>query len=277
MASTPLITLNDGVTIPQLGFGVWQIPDEEVAEKVRVALEAGYRHIDTAKAYRNESGVGEALRSSGLARDDIFVTTKLWNTDQGYDSTLAAFDGSMERLGLDVLDLYLIHWPQPMFDDYLDTWKAMVKLKEDGRIRSIGVSNFLPEHLDKIIGETGVVPSVNQIEVHPRFQQRELRAFCAEKGIAVEGWSPLGRGNMLEDPSITAIASAHGKTAAQVVIRWHLQHGNILFPKSVTPSRIRENFEVFDFELSADQIAALDAMDDPEGRTGPNPATFDLR
>ncbi|MCG8923404.1 aldo/keto reductase [Lentzea sp. CC55] len=257
--------------MPQLGFGVWQVPDAEATPAVAEALEAGYRSIDTAAAYGNEAGTGQAIAESGLARDDVFVTTKLWNSAQGYDSTLRAFDDSMRKLGLDVLDLYLIHWPAPARDLYVDTWKAFVELREQGRIRAIGVSNFQPEHLRRLIDETGVTPAVNQIELHPYLQQAELRAFNAEHGIQTEAWSPLGQGGeLLSDPVVQKIALAHGKSAAQVVLRWHLQIGNVVIPKSVTPSRIRENIDVFDFELPEAELEALSTLD-RGGRIGPDP------
>lgn len=272
-ATIPTLTLNDGRTIPQLGLGVWRTPADVTAAVVRTAIEAGYRSIDTASAYRNEAGVGQGVRESGVPRDQIFVTTKLWNDDQGFDATLKAFDKSLSRLGVDKVDLYLIHWPAPSKGLYLDSWRALVRLREEGRAASVGVSNFKVEHLEKIIGETGVVPAVNQIELHPRFQQRTLREFHAAKGIATESWSPLGQGRVLDDPAIAAIAARHGKTPAQVVIRWHLDLGLIVIPKSVTPSRIVENFDVADFRLDAEDLAAIAALDDAAGRIGPDPAT----
>jgi len=265
------VKLNNGVTMPQLGFGVWQVPDAEATSAVAEALKAGYRSIDTAAAYGNESGTGAAIAQSGVDRDDIFVTTKLWNDDHGYDATKRAFDASLNKLGLDVLDLYLIHWPTPARDNYVDTWKAFVELQKEGRVRAIGVSNFQPEHLQRVIDETGVVPAVNQIEVHPYFQQNEVRAFNAEHGIQTEAWSPLGQGGeLLSDPVVQKIALAHGKSAAQIVLRWHLQIGNVVIPKSVTPSRIRENIDVFGFELPDAEIEALSTLD-RGGRIGPNP------
>jgi len=238
---------------------------------VKTAVEAGYQSVDTASAYRNERGVGEGL--AGEAGSSVFLTTKLWNENQGYDEALKAFDASLGRLGRETLDLYLIHWPSPQRGLYVDGWKALVKLKADGRVKSIGVSNFQPEHLEKIIGETGVVPAVNQVELHPRFQQTALREVHARHGIATESWSPLGQGQLLADPQIAAVAKKHGKTAAQVVIRWHLDSGLIVIPKSVTPSRIRENIDVFDFKLDADDLAAIAALDTPSGRIGPDPMT----
>jgi len=265
------VTLNDGRVMPQLGLGVWQTPQDITAEVVKTALAAGYRAIDTAAAYANERGVGEALKSA--PRDDIFVTTKLWNDNQGYDSTLVAFDKSLGRLGLDALDLYLIHWPAPRKGLYLDSWKALVRLKQEGRARSIGVSNFLPEHLERIIGETGVVPAVNQIELHPSFQQHALRAVHAKHGILTQSWSPLGQGRQLSDPVIGEIAKKHGKTPAQTIIRWHLDSGLIVIPKSVTPSRIAENIAVFDFKLDADDMQRIAGLDRSNGRIGADPAT----
>lgn len=271
-----LVTLNDGRTMPQLGLGVWRTPQEVAAEVVKTALEAGYRSVDTAAIYGNERGVGEGLRAAGVARDDIFLTTKLWNDNQGFDSTLTAFDKSLGRLGLETVDLYLIHWPAPKKDLYVDTWKALVRLKEEGRAKSIGVSNFQPEHLQRIIDETGVVPAVNQVELHPSFQQRALRDAHAKHGIHTESWSPLGQGKQLKDPVVAEIARKHGRTPAQVVIRWHLDSGLIVIPKSVTPSRIVENFQVFDFKLDADDLAKLGGLDTAGGRIGPDPATADF-
>jgi diketogulonate reductase-like aldo/keto reductase len=272
-ATVPQITLNDGVEIPQLGFGVFQVPPDETAQAVTHALEAGYRHIDTAAAYRNESGVADAIRAAGLERDEVFVTTKCFNDDHGYEEAKRALAASLDRLGTDFVDLYLIHWPVPSRDRYVETWKAFIDLQKEGKIRSIGVSNFQPEHLHRIIDETGVTPSVNQIELHPRLQQAGLRREHAELGIVTEAWSPLAQGQVLDDPAVTQIAEEHGKSPGQVVIRWHLQLGNVVIPKSVTPARIVENFEVFDFTLSEaemDRIAELDAGE----RIGPDPDTF---
>ncbi|GAA0528750.1 oxidoreductase [Saccharopolyspora subtropica] len=269
----PTITLNNGVTIPQLGFGVFQVPDAETTAAVSAALQAGYRSIDTAAIYGNEAGVGRAIAESGIARDELFITTKLWNEDQGYDTTLKAFDRSLDLLGLDHVDMYLIHWPTPARDRYLDTWKAIEQLVKDGRVRAAGVSNFQPAHLRRLLDNSSLVPVVNQIELHPGLQQRELRALHAEHGIATEAWSPLAQGAVLRDQAVTEIAERHGKSPAQVVIRWHLQLGNIVIPKSVTPSRIRENIDVFDFTLSDDEMNAIAGLD--RGlRTGPHPDTL---
>jgi 2,5-diketo-D-gluconate reductase A len=272
--STPTLDLNDNHQIPQLGFGVFLVPPEEAAAAVSHALKTGYRSVDTAAAYRNERGVGEAIRASGLDRSEIFVTTKVWNNHQGREEARQAFEKSLERLGDDYVDLYLIHWPAPGQDKYVETWETLVELNKDGRARSVGVSNFRVADLELIIEATGVTPAVNQIELHPRFQQSELRAFHAEHGIATESWSPLGRGGLLDDETIVGIASRHERTPAQVILRWHLQLGLIVIPKSVTPSRIEENFGVFDFELTDDDMAAIAALDSPDGRIGPDPAEF---
>ncbi|MVU81108.1 aldo/keto reductase [Nocardia sp. ET3-3] len=272
-SSVPETVLNDGKTIPSLGFGVFLVEEGDTFGAVTAALEAGYRHIDTAAIYGNEAEVGRAIREFGVDRDEVFVTTKLWNSEQGYDSTLRAFDASMERLGLDELDLYLIHWPVGQADKYVDTFRAFQKLKAEGRVASIGVSNFNADHLERLIAETGETPVLNQIELSPNLIQAQLRAFHTEHGIATEAWSPLGRGAALKDPTIVAIAGETGRTPAQVIIRWHLQLGNVVIPKSVTPSRIRENFDVFGFELGDDQMRAISALDSGT-RVGPDPATF---
>jgi 2,5-diketo-D-gluconate reductase A len=270
---TPTLTLHDGVEIPQLGFGVFQIPAEDTQEKVEEALAVGYRHVDTAAAYRNEAGVGAAIAATGVRREDVFVTTKLWNSEQGCDSTLRAFEASLERLGTGFVDLYLIHWPRPDRDLYLETWRAFERIREEGGARSIGVSNFRVEDLERLEREAEAMPTVNQIELHPRLQQAELRAWHAGHGIATEAWSPLAQGELLEDGTIETVAAHHAKTPAQTILRWHLQLGNVVIPKSVTPERIRENFELFDFELSEDDMAAIERLDAGE-RTGPDPSTF---
>lgn len=269
----PALTLRDGVEIPQLGFGVFQIPPEETQEAVEEALGVGYRHIDTAAAYGNEAGVGAAVATSGIDREDLFVTTKLWNSEQGYDSTLRAFEKSLERLGAEYVDLYLIHWPQPGRDLFPETWRAFERIHEEGRARSIGVSNFRVEDLERLGKEAEKRPTVNQVELHPHFQQAALRTWNAEQGIATEAWSPLAQGEVLEDGTVETIAAHHDRTPAQVILRWHLQIGNVVIPKSATPERIRENFEVFDFELSEDDMAALERLDTGE-RIGPDPGAF---
>jgi 2,5-diketo-D-gluconate reductase A len=276
--ASPSITLNDGNSMPQVGLGVWQTPPEDTARAVATALAAGYRHIDTAAGYFNEREVGKAIKdaaASGTPREDVFVTTKLWNADQGYDRTLAAFEASMERLDTGYLDLYLIHWPMPDKGTFVDTFKAFAHLRDQGRIRSIGVSNFEPEHLQTLVDSTGIVPAVNQIELHPLLQQKELREVHAQLGIATEAWSPLGQGSLLSDPTVTAVAEGHGKTPAQVLIRWHIQLGNIVIPKSVTPERIVSNFDVFDFELSEQDMASISSLGE-ETRLGPDPRTFNF-
>ncbi|MEU8827697.1 aldo/keto reductase [Streptomyces sp. NPDC048636] len=273
MTSVPILTLNNGLEIPQLGFGVFQVEDALTTDAVRTALESGYRSIDTAAVYGNEAGVGRALATSGVPREEVFLTTKLWNDDQGYDATLTAFDTSLAKLGTDYVDLYLIHWPTPARDRYPDTWRAMEKLLADGRTRAIGVSNFQPAHLERLLEQSGVVPSVNQVELHPYLQQAPLRAVHAGHGIATEAWSPLAQGALLQDPALDAIARRHGRTPAQVVLRWHLHLGNIVIPKSVTPARIRQNIDVFDFALTAEDIEAITALERGE-RTGPDPDTL---
>ncbi|MET7487907.1 aldo/keto reductase [Streptomyces sp. NPDC005538] len=273
-SKVPPIILNNGVEMPQLGFGVWQVPDDEAERAVATAIEAGYRSIDTAAAYGNEEGTGKAIAASGVPREDLFVTTKLWNSDHGYDSTLRAFDVSLEKLGLEYLDLYLIHWPTPARDKYLDSYRAFEKLYADGRVRAIGVSNFEPDHLARLIAQTSVIPAVDQIELHPQLQQHAAREYHAEQGIATEAWSPLGSGRgLLGVPAIVAIAQKHGRTPAQVVLRWHIQLGNVVIPKSVTPSRIKENIEVFDFSLDTEDLAAISALGE-DRRLGPDPSTF---
>jgi len=273
VCSIPALTLRDGVEIPQLGFGVFQVPAAETQGVVEEALAAGYRHVDAAAAYENEAGVGAAIAACALPRDEVFVTTKLWNDRQGYDSTLRAFHLSLEALGMDYVDLYLIHWPLPSRDLYLDTWRAFERLHEEGYVRSIGVSNFRVEDLERLRAEADVQPTVNQIELHPRLQQAELRAWHNEHGVATEAWSPLAQARVLDSGTIETIAASHGRTPAQVVLRWHLQLGNVAIPKSVTPERIHENFEVFDFELSEDDMDAIERLDAGQ-RTGPDPSSF---
>ncbi len=272
--SVPALRLNNGVEIPQVGFGVFLIPETETKAAVATALEAGYRHIDTAKLYQNEAEVGEAIAESGIPRDEIFVTTKVWNSEQGYDAAIASFEGSLDRLGLQVLDLLLIHWPVPDLDRYVETWHAFEKLYADGRVRAIGVANFHIPHLRRLFDEGSVVPAVNQVELHPHLPQDELRAFHAEHGIVTEAWSPLARGGaVLSDETVAEIAERVGKSPAQVVLRWSLQLGNVVLPRSVTPSRIAENLELFDFSLTDEDMAALAGLADDE-RIGPNPDTF---
>jgi 2,5-diketo-D-gluconate reductase A len=273
--AAPSITLNDGNSIPQVGLGVWQTPPDATERAVATALDAGYRHIDTAAAYENEREVGSGISNSGVAREEVFLVTKLWNSEHGYDSTLAAFDASITRLGVDYLDLYLIHWPLPAKNAFVDTFKAFAHLRDQGRVRSIGVSNFEPEHLRILVDATGIVPAVNQVELHPLLQQQELREVHAQLGIATEAWSPLGQGSLLSNPAVTAVAEAHGKTPAQALIRWHIQLGNIVIPKSVTPERIVSNFDVFDFELSEQDMASISSLGDGT-RLGPDPRTFNF-
>jgi 2,5-diketo-D-gluconate reductase A len=275
MPSLPTLTLHEDREIPQLGFGVFLVPPEETREVVEQALAVGYRHIDTAAAYRNEEGVGEAARDSGIPRGELFVTTKLWNSQHGHDSALRAIDKSLSRLGMDYVDLYLIHWPVPSQDRYVETWRAFERIMEDGKARAIGVSNFRVEDLERLEAETETRPAINQVELHPRLAQAELRAYHAERGIVTEAWSPLAQGEALSDETIGLIAQDHGRTPAQVILRWHLQLGNVVIPKSVTPARIRENFALFDFELSTDEIASIEALDTGQ-RIGPDPATFAL-
>lgn len=270
MTSIPQVTLNDGSSIPQLGFGVYKIPEAETVDAVLAALDAGYRHIDTAAFYENERGVGEGVRRSGLDRDDVYVTTKVWWTENGYDSTLRSFDASLERLGFDTVDLFLIHWPAPKHDKYVETWRALERIREEGRARSIGVANFHTHHLDRLAAETDVVPAVNQVELHPWLPQQEVRQYDAAHGIVTEAWSPLARGRVLGDPTLDALAQKHGVSAAQVVIRWQLQLGNVVIPKSSTPARIRENLDVFGFSLDADDLAAIARLETGE-RTGKDP------
>jgi 2,5-diketo-D-gluconate reductase A len=273
MTGVPTITLNNGVEIPQLGFGVFQIEPDKTKDATLAALEVGYRHIDTAEMYGNEKEVGEAVRASGIDRGEIFVTSKLNNGFHAYDDALGAFDQSLKDLDIDYLDLFLVHWPLPGVGDYVETWKAMEKMYESGRVKAIGVSNFQPHHLRRIHGETSVTPAVNQIEVHPYFTNDEVRAFNSEHGIATEAWSPIAQGNVLQDETVTRIAGNLGRTPAQVTLRWHIQRGDIVFPKSVTRSRVEENFQLFDFELSDEDMTAITALD-RDGRQGPNPDEF---
>lgn len=269
--SVPLLTLNDGHKAPQLGYGVFQIPNDDTSRAVQEALKAGYRSIDTAAIYKNEEGVGQGMERSGVARADIFLTSKLWNSEQGFDSTLRAFDASVKKLGIDYLDMYLIHWPTPKNDRYVDTWKAFIRLREEGRIRSIGVSNFQPDHLERIVKETGVAPVVNQIELHPDFAQNDVVAANRAHQVITEAWSPLGQGgDLLKNETLVTLGKTYSKSPAQVVLRWHVQLGHMVIPKSVTPERIRSNINVFDFELTADDMAAIAKLDSGK-RMGPNP------
>jgi len=270
--SVPTITLNSGHEIPQLGFGVFKVDPEQTERIVTDALEAGYRHIDTAAIYGNEAGVGAAIEKSGIPRDELFITTKLWNSDQGTQSAFDAIDLSLEKLGLEYVDLYLIHWPTAQRDLYLESWLALEQIAADGKSRSIGVSNFQVPHLEKVLAGGSVVPAVNQVELHPAFQQRPIREFAAGHGIHIEAWGPLGQGkyDLFGETALTAAAEVHGKSPAQVAIRWHLQNGIIVFPKSNSAERIAQNFDVFDFELSADELAAIDALDAGK-RVGANP------
>jgi 2,5-diketo-D-gluconate reductase A len=275
MNDAPLkITLNDGHDMPRQGFGVWQIANTETAQAVREAIGAGYRLIDTAAVYGNEAGVGRAISQAIVPREALFITTKLWNDSQGFDATLRAFDHSMKLLGLEKLDLYLIHWPAPRLDAYAESWRALIRLREEGRVVSIGVSNFNAAQIQRLADETGILPAVNQIELHPFFQQTALRAFHGQHGIVTQGWSPLGKGRILEDRTLRAIAAKHGKTPAQIILRWHLENGIVAIPKSVTPARIRANFDIGGFELGAEDTARIASLDTPGGRVGPDPAHF---
>ena len=274
---TPHVTLSDGKTIPQLGFGVFLVEPDEAERVVSEALEVGYRHIDTARVYKNEEGVGRAIAKSGIPREELFITTKLWNSDHVADTTPAALDASLERLGLDYVDLYLIHWPAPKYGKHVETWQAMVELRETGKARSVGVSNFLESHLDDIAAASDVSPVVNQIELHPAFQQRALRAHQEQWGIRTESWGPLGQGKfeLAEVPGLADIAAAHGKSVQQVAIRWHLQEGLIVFPKTTKRERMIENADVFDFQLTADEMATIAAADKGQ-RVGAHPDTTDF-
>ncbi|MBZ9763140.1 aldo/keto reductase [Mesorhizobium sp. CA8] len=267
------LKLNDGSTIPQIGLGVWQVDPEITAKVVRWGIEAGYRLIDTAEGYRNEEGVGEAIRSAGVPRSELFITSKLRNGAHQRDAALRAFDDTMQKLGVDQIDLFLIHWPVPSQNKYVEAWKALVELQKAGRIKSVGVSNFNQDHLERIIGETGVTPVVNQIELHPRFQQRDKREFHKEHDIHIESWSPLGSGRLLAGPTLEKLARKHGKSVAQVIIRWHVQEGLVVIPKSIHQERIAGNFNVFDFELDSDDMQTIRGLDSADGRTGPDPAT----
>ncbi len=276
-STIPILELNDGHKIPQLGFGVFQIPPKDTAQAVSTAFEVGYRHIDTAEMYRNERGVGEALRASGLDRAEVFITSKLNNGFHSPDDARWAFEHTLVELGTDYVDLFLIHWPLPTLygGDYVSTWKTLEEFSQDGRARSIGVSNFQVEHLQRLAASADVTPAVNQIELHPYLLNDAVRAYGEQNGILTEAWSPIAQGQVLDDPVITAIAERLGRSPAQVVLRWHIQRGSIVFPKSTTPSRIAENFELFDFELQPDEVSATAALDKGEdGRTGPNPDTF---
>lgn len=270
------MSLHDGNTMPQLGFGVWQVDDNFAADTVKTAIDTGYRLIDTAAIYGNETGVGQGIQNSGIDRRDLFITTKVWNDRHGYDETLAAFDQSMNKLGLEYLDLYLIHWPAPKIGLFVKSWEALIQLRDEGRIKSIGVSNFNIGHLQRLLDDTGVLPVVNQIELNPRFQQPELRQYHADNNIITEAWSPLGHGLLWDNPTLTAIAAKHGRSLAQVVLRWHTQLGNAVVTKSVTPARIRENFNIFDFSLDADDLAAIARLHDENARHGPDPERFRL-
>jgi 2,5-diketo-D-gluconate reductase A len=276
MTAVPTLTLNDGRSIPQLGFGVFQVPPEQTAQAVTEALSAGYRLIDTAQGYQNEEGVGEALRRSGLPREEVFITTKLTNGEQGTDRALRAFEGSLRKLGLDEVDLFLIHWPVPARDLYVQTWQTLEKIRAEGRARSIGVSNFTRGHLSRLEAETDVVPAVNQVELHPRFPQDALRAYHAEHGILTEAWAPIGQGQgLLEDETIVRLAARKGRSPAQVVLRWHVQLGNIAIPKSVRAARIRENIDIFDFSLEEDEMRQVSGLATGE-RIGPDPDNFNV-
>jgi 2,5-diketo-D-gluconate reductase A len=275
IAGGPHLTLNDGLLIPQVGYGVFKIDDAEAERTVADALEAGYRHIDTAAIYANERGVGAGIKHSGLKREDIFVTTKLWNTDQARGVSQAAIHKSLELLGLDYVDLYLIHWPSPWRETYLEAWEALIEMRDQGVVNSIGVSNFEEEHLTKIINETGVVPSVNQIELHPYLQQHQISAVDSELGILTEAWSPLGQGTLLENSVLISIANKHAVTVAQIIIRWHVQSGRVVIPKSVDPTRIRTNFDVFGFELDAEDLSLIENLN-TDSRIGPDPMTAEF-
>jgi 2,5-diketo-D-gluconate reductase A len=274
MVQATCIRLSDGVDIPQIGFGVWQVDNADAPKAVKAAIEAGYRSIDTAAAYGNEEGVGAGIRAAGVPREELFITTKLWNDRHGAKNALKAFDESLKRLRLEYVDLYLIHWPCPRANLYVETWRALQEIKSSGRARSVGVSNFKIPHLERIIGETSIVPTINQIELHPHFQQKAQREFHARHRIVTESWSPLGRGGAMKDPLIAGIAARHGRTPAQVTLRWHIQSGLVAIPKSVTPARIAENFDVFNFELTEEDMAKIDSLDNERDRIGPDPDVF---
>ena len=272
--SAPLLKMNDGLFIPQLGFGVWNISDHDTKDAVKQAIKTGYRHIDTAKVYENEEGVGRGIAESGIERKNIFLTTKVANTDQGYDKTMRAFDESAKRLRVNAIDLYLIHWPVPARDLFVETWKALIRLKQENRVRSIGVCNFRIVDLERLIKETGVAPAINQVELHPHFQQKQLRIFHEKNNILTEAWAPLGRGQFLDDPVLKKIADEHHKTVAQIILRWHMEMGTIAIPKSQSPERMAENFAIFDFSLTAANHDAIASLDGPDGRLGPNPSEY---
>lgn len=272
-SSIPSIPLNDGAEIPQLGFGTWQIPGREATASVKKALETGCRLIDTAAAYENEEAVGEGIRSSGVPRGEVFVTTKLWNDEHGRDAALRGLDASLARLGLDCVDLYLIHWPVPTQNKFVESWRALIRARDEGKAKSIGVSNFSEAHLQRLFDETGIIPAVNQIELHPLFTQKPLRAFHTKHGIVTESWSPLGRGRLIEDPIVKAVAARHERTPGQIILRWHIDNGLVVIPKSVTPKRIEENARLFDFRLTSEDLAELAKLDTNE-RLGPDPETF---
>ena len=274
-SDVPDITLNNGISIPQVGIGVFKIPPDQTRAATALAIEVGYRHIDTAELYGNEAGVGEAVRESGIDRSEFFVTSKLNNGAHAYDDALAAFDQTLATLDIGYLDLFLIHWPLPTIGDFVETWKAMEEIYRGGKVRAIGVSNFQTHHLDRLLGECSVVPAVNQIEVNPHLTNEKVRAYDIEHGIATEAWSPIARGRVLDEPAIVAIAERVGRSPAQVTLRWHVQRGDIIFPKSVHAARLRENLELFDFELTADDMAAISALNRDQ-RTGPDPDTFAL-
>jgi 2,5-diketo-D-gluconate reductase A len=277
MTNPPALTLNDGRRIPQLGLGVWQVPNATAAALIADAVAAGYRLIDTAAAYGNEDGVGRGIAEVDAPREDLFVTTKLADSDHGYDRALAAFYRSLKRLGLDFVDLYLIHWPLPRLDRYVETWRALIRLKEEGRAKSIGVSNFTPAHIRRLVAETGVIPALNQIELHPRFQQTDSRKIHEELKIATQSWSPLGRGRLDNDPTIARIAHRLHKSCAQTILRWHVESGFVVIPKSISPSRMRENIDVFDFRLEPDDMANIQKLDSQSGRVGPHPDRSDQK